>query len=111
MTTHEVLVAARNEIDRRGHCRGYGEGGEGFCVHQAIGWADSSPISEEASVLMKDLGATVEWNDAPERTKAEVLALFDRAIAATAPAPADPFKEGLGPVIEAAASLNLQVRS
>lgn len=45
------------------------------------------------------LGATsawdrvVAWNNAPGRAQAEVLAAFDAAIAATAPAPADPLTE------------------
>lgn len=36
-----------------------------------------------------------EWNDRPERTKEQVLALFDELIAATAPEPIDPLADTL----------------
>jgi hypothetical protein len=99
MNTHEVLVAARNLIDRQGWCQ---QPGENFAVHGrpqcALGALDLvEPNWIAAGVphalyrhLPGDLGSVVEFNDEPGRTKDEVLALFDKAIAATAPEPADP---------------------
>lgn len=99
VTTHEMLVAARNLIDREGHYRGSWSNGRGYCIHSAIGAVtadyDFGPstiaTAHAASDLMQARGYTTDWNDAPGRTKAEVLAAFDEAVAETAQPPADPF--------------------
>lgn len=107
MTTHEVLVAARNRLsDPENWCPEgtHGEGGQ-MCV--AITIADISgtdemdeygPLYEPACGAVLDVlgrsrgrlgnGVVVGyWNDAPETTHADVLSVLDRAIAATAPQP------------------------
>ena len=99
MDVHEVLVAARNLIDREGWTQNhYGRPGRGFCVYGACGAAEHGSAlcggyGPAEDVMRKVLGAPqlAAWNDTPGRTKAEVLAAFDKAIAATAPEPADPF--------------------
>jgi hypothetical protein len=103
MTTHEVLVAARNLIDREGWKQDKDFGpGPGHCAYSAMCGLFGPELANEAvDVLVLGYGGRYgghgtnaglyRWNDEPERTKEEVLALFDEAIAATAPAPADPF--------------------
>lgn len=104
MTTHEVLVAARNLIDRGGWAhRGHGdwtfERVGARCALNAITNNGARACSEYTDPV-KELGAAIgcsdvtaaaaeipRWNDTPGRTKAEVLAAFDEAIAATAPEP------------------------
>ena len=95
---HRVLVDARNGLARDGWAqRGMPSvHKEGPSPHCALGWLPSHPdlFHSAADVLRRviDLGAygcIAEWNDAPGRTKEEVLAAFDRAIAATAPPPQD----------------------
>jgi hypothetical protein len=102
MTTHELLVAARNLIDREGWKQAqarYSFGpGDGRCAYVAL--CDACGFrtilaNQATAVLARFIPRTDEtanadlydWNDHPDRTKAEVLALFDRAIAATAPEP------------------------
>lgn len=98
MTTHEVLVAARNLIDRSWVGRfPSGDGEE--CVASALantGGGISGEYTSAYGLLRRITGASrlSEWNDAPGRRKEEVLAAFDEAIAATAPEPADPFPSG-----------------
>lgn len=99
MTAHEVLVRARNLIDRVGwlQCsvKGHHDPG-GHCVATWVATvADDAPAEFEAmyafgrAIGIGSLPRIYEWNDAPGRTKDEVLAAFDRAIAATAPPPPD----------------------
>ena len=105
---HDVLVKARNLIDREGwHGREFSEPG-GVCAGSAIERATDTPdplarrcvydafIAVNAlppvPALHPDIngvGAIVLWNDAEGRTKEEVLAAFDKAIAKTAPPPED----------------------
>jgi hypothetical protein len=102
VTPHEVLVKARNRLARRHgwHGRRVHLFGDARCAGLAISDAAGG---YHGAALRAFYAATGEagayagpisiyrWNDAPGRTKKEVLAAFDRAIAATAPAPADPF--------------------
>ena len=97
MTTHEVLVAARNLIDREGlWCGGFDDGGgtSGTCTWIALrevggfrrGRAAADALGRVNGMAPDaSLSDLYDWNDS--RTKEEVLAAFDRAIAATAPAP------------------------
>lgn len=105
---HEVFVNARNKVDLDGWFRNglapyserektrprcaliamsndhfeHREGvSKAFCVANEIPPAPDKPGNFEYG------WAVVDWNNDPARTKAEVLAAFDRAIAATAPAP------------------------
>lgn len=104
MTTHEVLVAARNYLEREGWAQGHWpDFGEWI-------YPPDSPNATCASNVLKrlecdeperwkarrellkaigrdDVADIFRWNDTPGRTKAEVLAAFDKAIAATAPDP------------------------
>jgi hypothetical protein len=103
MTTHEVLVKARNLIGRDGWVqRDWGAPGGPRCAVGVIsdsGGDGASRITARRAVAeaagVEDDGwggAVITWNNAPGRTKAEVLAAFDKAIAATAPEPPDPFE-------------------
>ena len=114
MTTHEVLVAARNIIDRRGYnwweydANGY----DGDCPLCPEGAIDAVPhdmprglktmnAAKQAVIAQfppaepewtSDLSIRFSWErnsarEGCEFTKDEVLVFFDKAIAATAPAP------------------------
>jgi hypothetical protein len=95
MTTLDVLVAARAEIEK-GWCRGAAVDVHGnVCalgaIDVALGGSRSSfkSLATRAWDRMDVLhalsgGAIGEFNDRPDTTKADVLALFDRAIAAEA---------------------------
>lgn len=112
MNVHEMLVEARNYFDEAPHWQ-YGQpnsAGDGLCPVLALTRAEHcllqqgesiivavTTYGEALGVLADVLGEDVDsiafckgvadWNDAPGRTKQEVLELFDRAIAATAPQP------------------------
>lgn len=107
MTTHEVLVAARNMVQkgwwhspdgcREGHvCAGIAIM-DAAPSHEVFGF-EREAYRTLASILGLDIacGAGIDilpiyqWNDAPGRTVEEVLAAFDKAIAATSPPPPDP---------------------
>lgn len=86
MKASEILIAARALIDTpekwvKG--RKYGC----WCARDAIiAVAPDEPRSTNSALatLKRAIGrpGIVSWNDAPERTHAEVMAAFDRAIAA-----------------------------
>ena len=86
-TTHEVLVKARNIIDRRGWWDGTGKSCYGECVITAIVKSERSrsQVVRDRFAEAAGSGARADfldiWNDAEGRTKDEVLAAFDRAIA------------------------------
>jgi hypothetical protein len=85
---HEVLVRARNLIDRHGWQQGdMGNANEGYCIEGACRAAGSD--YGDWSEVRAPLGIAIPfvWNDEPGRTKEEVLAVLDAAIAATAPPP------------------------
>jgi hypothetical protein len=97
MTAHEVLVTARNLLDREGWIQDYTWTREGRCTVGAVLTPHLTEGSIEALELFADLigcprdwMAIAHWNDDPDRTKEQVLAVFDTAIAATAPPPPDP---------------------
>lgn len=83
MTVHDVLVAARKRIENPAN---WGKAGDvcspdTTCAFLAI--LDSEEIGDRYTLgfFRKQVGGSIiTWNDAPERTHAEVLAAFDRAI-------------------------------
>lgn len=89
-----VLIDAR-ELIRQGWTKGRSHrrvfGRDCYCAGGAIGVVgaavrDPALRKEVATRLRRAMSPAgygiAEWNDAPERTKAEVLAAFDRAIEA-----------------------------
>lgn len=116
---HEVLVRARNELDRRGLSKHRLEASSGeVCVRGALLRADPRngtherifSLTYEPDLMLSNLlevkmfasmfpiarpwplhpgDFAVHFNNHPDTTKEDVLALFDRAIAATAPEPED----------------------
>jgi hypothetical protein len=106
MDAHTVLVKARNRLtnpDRWSQMGNADQGGPGsHCAIGSVGLFSHAiyghgPAEQEAfygaiAALANVLGyartaSIARWNDAHERTHAEVLDAFDRAIAATAPKP------------------------
>ena len=117
---HEILVKVRNEIDRRGHVQNVLERDGSVCLYGGLNlvvneypgnWVDYGLAEHFAAVLgfeepeegtftenlcigwvqvLTRRDAAVAWNNALGRTKEEVLARLDEAIARTAPAPEDP---------------------
>lgn len=94
--TREIMQRAKGLIQRNGWARGDEEAFDpdryGYCVATACSAACSKSElyagHERALVLhfkaangIDPYGPIAEWNDAPGRTKAEVLAGFDKAIA------------------------------
>jgi len=101
-TAHEALVAARELIaDERNWIKeDYNrvvDGRQCYCADGALLAARRAPLLEEdfldlpyslarrALSSASPIGTIIDYNDAPETTHADVLAMFDRAIAATAP--------------------------
>lgn len=97
---HDVLVKARNLISDEKDWRKVGWGREHSprCSHGAIVYAaggyqrghqfDYDAAKAATHTLERVVGeCVITFNDAKERTHAEVLAAFDKAIAATAPTP------------------------
>lgn len=87
MKTSEVLTAARALINaaekwgQRENAFGKGRRCAGSAICDAVPcYADSSAAFEAFEAIIKQ--PIVRWQDAPERTHAEVMAAFDRAIAA-----------------------------
>lgn len=91
MTTNQILVAARALIEKP---EAWGKGHKsnspkvGRCVLGALGGVNNphgTHFNDARKALEEAVGTLwlFEWNDAPERTHAEVLAAFDRAIEAT----------------------------
>lgn len=91
-----VLRQAREHIAQPGAwCQGTPKRGEARCAAawlsdavEALPWADRTAFAVAAAfVLDKALpaeyrGCIIGYNDAPERTQADVVALYNRAIAA-----------------------------
>jgi hypothetical protein len=83
METHEILIAARKLIETP---EKWGKGGNGptpvgsRCLYLAL---DGNADEEDAAMRALGFGSIREvydWNDAKERTHAEVLARLDAAI-------------------------------
>lgn len=102
MNTHEILVAARNNLDRRAWVPYAAAGPRHFCAMGTISYVVTGKTNFDADSSDEGLGARealrhaagsgsiASWNDARGRTKQEVLDAFDRAISATSPPPPDP---------------------
>lgn len=90
MTIAEILRAGKARLLERGWCQGdekaiFGDGKFGYCAATAMeGRADDTDFTcgeflRQANHISGSLG---DWNDAPERTLEDVLAAYDKAIAA-----------------------------
>jgi hypothetical protein len=91
----DVLVEAKRLLIESGWCQGDYHKGDTFCsvgamsrsanrmLPAGVDLTSQFPPYRDAYIrLMKIVGGAVSlWNDQPIRTKAEVLAAFDRAIA------------------------------
>ena len=86
-----VLEKARDDIERNGWWSAYEDnrGGTSKCLWLAISYQFPHGVPLEVSARLKValaftetpwLSEIFDWNDAPGRTKAEVLARFDAAI-------------------------------
>lgn len=90
MSVVETLRAGRNIIDRLGWRQGpYNLGGGRRCAQDAlivVSAPDNDKIDASDALLAQAIAlgvrSVVTWNDAPGRTKEDVLALYDKAIAA-----------------------------
>lgn len=105
MTVHEILVKARNLIDQNWIKDGYVDADGGVCArgaciratghtpHQYRHYCDDKFISTQyilEEIIVQKYGfnvGVVSWNDEDERTKEDVLEVFDEAIRRTAPDP------------------------
>jgi hypothetical protein len=90
MDTLEVLMKARAEVEK-GWCKYHSEDGHGnVCAMGGIRRVTGSYHDGDGLVAVRALSGVVgdlivpDYNDDPSTTKADVLALFDRAIAAEA---------------------------
>lgn len=93
MKLSEILRAGKANIEARGWCQGdqmaiFGPDGGPCCVATAMPKGDAFANSLLAVDLFKEANGISPmvgigtWNDAPERTKEEVLAAYDKAITA-----------------------------
>jgi hypothetical protein len=93
----EVLIAARKLIEKpENWTQRKFRHGDAYCMSGALLAIDGHSIMSSAvyaalkQAVPSSFHCLAEWNDAPERTHAEVLAAFDRAIAMTSAEPATP---------------------
>ena len=87
MTTRETLIAARGLIDTpEKWCQDAYERDGRRCALAAVNQGWRGPEAYHALLIAcgDDAKSIGEWNDAPERTHAEVMEAFDRAIEAAA---------------------------
>lgn len=88
--TTKTLIAARSLVER-GWCQNKMRLGGDVCMVGAMHGASDAAwvllgraIGEEIAIgYTEDLAPIVDWNDTKGRTKKQVLAAFDRAIAAS----------------------------
>jgi len=89
MTTAQVLRKAKGLIRKHGWVqRVFGNSETGYCVMGAIrraspalGVGGRDAFANALPSHMRGIVGPTAWNDAPRRTKAEVLRAFDKAIA------------------------------
>lgn len=99
MKLSEILRAAKALIETRGWCQGdeasiWGPPNGPCCAATAISqlnipWSGGQSFQGNGAIkLLKqaaglpEIYGLAQWNDAPERTKEEVLAAYDKAITA-----------------------------
>jgi hypothetical protein len=93
MTVHELLVDGRNRLAAGHHLKGELEDGRGgYCALGAlmVDYDVDSTKHYTAAIGALDTACgqdVVHYNNAPETTKDDVLGVFDKAIAQTAPEP------------------------
>jgi len=87
MKASDVLIVAKALISSpKKWCKGeFDQPGDKHCPQGAIltvaeTLEDREPSFRARSYLMKVVGITTSWNDAPERTHDEVMVAFDKAI-------------------------------
>src|SRR4051812_5683885 len=89
MSTLEVLMKARAEVEK-GWCKFALEDRNGNCcalgalVRTGEEWPRGARVLGELLDPTPSCGSIATFNNAPETTKADVVALYDRAIAAEA---------------------------
>ncbi len=111
MTTLEVLKRGLERV-RKGWCQHYyaktADGhGTGVLNPEACSWCAVGAVNvndEARTELMETLGFAPHppvgiWNDAPERTQADVIALFERTIARLEARPSHPYAEAEGAAV------------
>ncbi len=83
-----LLIRARERIEKKGWCQGAFHRGSASCMMGALGYTRKrgcpSGLHYMAGEQLRSFvgGDLVpHWNDRPGRTKAEVLEVFDKAIA------------------------------
>lgn len=87
MSTAGVLRAARALLERQGWCQGvYRNMNGSYCAAGALRAVcdDFSTNNSAAVLILRSVpGALLlsDWNDAPERTRDEILEAFSKAIA------------------------------
>ena len=77
----QVFLAAADLIEIHGHCKGLRQRREGFCVLGAISQAATGDPwkfdghEEPCATFARQIGEMLpaQWNNAPERTKEEVV--------------------------------------
>jgi hypothetical protein len=87
--TRNVLRVAKERI-AKGWCQGNFIVEGSYCILGALGWFGTGGRHDEAIRILAGLiGKSAEpksglwlWNDDPDRTQAEVVALLDRALGA-----------------------------
>lgn len=82
----DCALKARELIARDGWIKGFAKNHEGYCVVGAVRFA-AHPEGNTCrltysvlSAIQKLIGPPSHWNDKPERTKEEVLQMFDSLI-------------------------------
>lgn len=91
MKLSEILRAGKQRIETLGWCQGdekaMGHDGKlGYCTATAMCDGDLKSSLDAIGFLKKvngidDKAGIFVWNDAPERTKEDVIAAYDKAIA------------------------------
>lgn len=86
-TVKQLLIATKSLIETRGWCQGmYSDANQRICLTEGLYRAGKQLNFEDYDELQKVVGSFVGlsftgWNDAPGRTKEEVLEMLDKAIA------------------------------
>lgn len=80
--TANALRAAKARIDTPGKwCKHQGDNGNGRCCAFGAAWSSSPALRALREALPEGNRSIAGYNDAPTTTHADIMALFDRAIA------------------------------